>query len=89
MKPNNYETEIWLQVGSDSLCNAANAKETATAQARQQESAIGFQMTQETANIFGSVINDGSCGLQQKNICFKFVINLCKHKQKMEKKDVS
>lgn len=78
MKPNNYETEIWLQVGSDSLCNAANAKETPTA-----------QMTQETANIFGSVINDGSCGLEQKYICFKFVINLCKQKQKMEKKDVS
>lgn len=83
MKPNNYETEIWLQVGSDSLCNAATEKETAYSASETADD------TRKTANIFGSVINDGSCGPEQKYICLKFVINLCKHEQKMEKKDVS
>lgn len=39
-------------------------------------------MTEDTKYLFGRVINDGSCGLEQKYICFKFVINLCRHEQK-------
>jgi len=31
----------------------------------------------ETAKYFRAVIDDGSCGFEQKYICFKFVIHLC------------